>query len=118
MEGFSERQFKEYWRKTEVICEYEQMLYTFGDMTLPYLFVGEHQTYDDRTVIRSGVVYIQKPNIVLPGQNPGPEFGEGFEHSKALPKDAVLVIRSMGLPYSQINNKQTTFFIHYNFLIV
>ncbi len=107
MGEFTGQQFKEYWRKTEVIREYEQILYTFGDMTLPYLFVAEHQTYNDRTVIRSGVVYIQKPNIVLPSQYLGPEFGDSFEHFKALPKDAVLVMRSMGLPYSQINNKQT-----------
>ena len=34
--------FEEYWEKTEVIREYHQMLFTFGDMRLPYVFVAEH----------------------------------------------------------------------------
>ena len=63
MKEFTERQFKECWQKTEVIREYERILYTFGDMTLPYVFVAEHKSYNDRTVIRNGVVYIQKPKI-------------------------------------------------------
>ena len=89
-----------------MIREYEQILYTFGDMNLPYIFVAEHEAYNDRTIVRRGVVYIQKPNIVLPGQRHGPEFKEGFEHSDALPRDAVFIMRSMGLPYSEISNKQ------------
>lgn len=108
MNEFSEDQFKECWQKTEVIREYERILYTFGDMTLPYIFVAEHEAYNDRTLVRKGVVYIQKPNILLPGQRRGPEFKEGFEHSDALPRDAVFIMRSMGLPYSQISNKQVT----------
>ncbi|MBL7107235.1 MAG: hypothetical protein ISS77_06485 [Phycisphaerae bacterium] len=106
MREFGEEQFKTCWQKTEVIREYERMLYTFGDMTLPYIFVAEHEAYPDRTLVRRGIVYIQKPNIVVPGQSHGPAFKDGFEHSDALPADAVYVMRSMGLPYSEITNKQ------------
>lgn len=108
MSDFDDDQFKDCWQQTEVIREYERLLYTFGDMTLPYIFVAEHVQYPDRTLVRRGVVYIQKPNIVLPGRTAGPQFKEGFEHSDALPADAVLVMRSMGLPYSQVTNKQMT----------
>ena len=108
MRDFSEDQFKDCWQRTEVIREYEQTLYTFGDMKLPYIFVAEHETYNDRTLVRRGVVYIQKPNIMLPGRRHGPEFKEGFEHSDALPQDAVFIMRAMGLPYSQVSNKQMT----------
>ena len=106
MQEFGEEQFKACWQKTEVIREYEKMLYTFGDMTLPYIFVAEHRGYPDRTLVRKGIVYIQKPSIVLPGRSQGPEFKDGFEHSDALPPDAIYIMRSMGLPYSQITNKQ------------
>jgi hypothetical protein len=107
MENFADKQFKEYWHKTEVIREYKQILYTFGDMRLPYVFVSEHHSYNDRAIIRRGVLYIQKPSILLPGHYRGPEFKEGFEHFNALPKDVAFIIRSMGLPYSEINNRQT-----------
>jgi len=105
MREFNDEQFRDCWRKTEVIREYDKLLYTFGDMTLPYIFVAEHGIYPDRTLVRRGVVHIQKPNIMLPGRAPGPVFTEGFEHADALPDDAVFVMRSMGLPYSQISNK-------------
>lgn len=108
MEDFAGKQFKEYWQKTEVIREYQQILYTFGDMRLPYVFVSEHHSYNDRTIIRRGVLYIQKPSILIPGHHRGPEFKEGFEHLKGLPRDAAFIIRSMGLPYSEINNRPTT----------
>ena len=107
MKSFDEKQFRYWWRKTEVIREYQQILYTFGDMQLPYVFAAEHHSYTDRTVVRKGVVYIQKPNILLPGQYRGPEFKDGFEHFNALPEDAVIIMRSMGLPYSEIKNRQT-----------
>lgn len=106
MKEFDDAQFRACWQRTEVIREYDKMLYTFGDMTLPYIFLAEHEAYPDRTLVRRGVVHIQKPSIVLPSRTPGPEFMEGFEHSNALPSDAVYVIRSMGLPYSQVTNKQ------------
>ena len=108
MENFENEQFKDYWQKTEVIREYQQILYTFGDMRLPYVFVAEHHSYSDRTVVRRGVLYIEKPSILLPGHHHGPEFKEGFEHFKNLPQDAAFIMRSMGLPYSAINNKQST----------
>ena len=106
MSEFNERQFKECWQKTEIIREYRQTLYTFGDMKLPYIFVAEQGTLNDRTVVYKGMVYIHKPNIILPGSYRGPEFKEGFEHFNALPPDAAFIIRSMGLPYSEITNKQ------------
>ncbi len=108
MRAFREEHFKKYWQKTEIIREYQQILFTFGDMRLPYVFVAEHGSYSDRTLVRKGVIDIQKPNILLPGHYRGPEFKEGFEHLKNLPRNAALIIRSLGLPYSEISNKQST----------
>ena len=97
--------FKDYWQKTEVIREYQRMLYTFGDMDLPYVFAAEHSRFRDRTIVRKGVVMLQKPQILLPGYYSGPEFKEGFEHAGAMPPEAVYLFRTMGLPYSHITNK-------------
>jgi hypothetical protein len=108
MKDSSEEQFSQYWRQTEVIREYQQILYTFGDMKLPYVFLAEHNSYGDRTVVRKGIIHIQKPNIVLPGQPGGPKFGEGFDNFGALSSNAAFIIRSMGLPYSEVTNKWMT----------
>lgn len=105
MAEFNREKFKEYWQKTEVIREYQRMLYTFGDMKLPYVFAAEHNRFRDRTVVRKGTVFLQKPQILLPGYYSGPEFKEGFEHAAAMPPEAVYLFRTMGLPYSHITNR-------------
>jgi hypothetical protein len=105
MAEFDRKRFRECWSKTEVIREYHQILFTFGDMELPYVFAAEHGRFKDRTVVRRGVVQIQKPHIILPGYYEGPEFKNGFEHAKALPLEAVYLFRTMGLPYSHITNR-------------
>lgn len=94
--------FKEYWRETEVMREYQRMLYTFSDMELPYIFAAEHK-FRDRTVVRKGIILFQKPHIILPGYYSGPEFLEGFEYG--IPPDASYIFRAMGLPYSHVTNK-------------
>lgn len=105
MMDFNTEKFKEYWRQTEVLREYRQNLYTFGDMRLPYVFAAEHTHLKNRTIVRRGVVLIQKPHIVLPVHYVGPEFKEGFEHANAIPHEAMYLLRAMALPYSHITNK-------------
>ena len=105
MSSFDKERFKQCWRRTEVIREYQRTLYTFGDMELPYIFAAEHSRLRDRTIVRKGVVVIQKPHILLPGYYSGPEFKEGFEHGDAVPAEAAYVFRAMQLPYSHITNK-------------
>jgi len=105
MPEFDQEKFKEYWKRTEVIREYQRMLYTFGDMDLPYVFVAEHSRFRDRTAIKRGVILFQKPQILLPPYYGGPEFKEGFEHANAIPREAAYLFRAMKLPYSHITNK-------------
>jgi len=105
MSEFNREKFKEYWRRTEIIRDYQRMLYTFGDMELPYVFAAEHSQFRDRTVVRKGVIIFQKPQILLPRYYGGPEFKEGFEHANAIPPEAVYLFRAMGLPYSHITNR-------------
>ncbi len=102
MPEFGEEKFDEYWRKTEIIREYQRILYTFGDMELPYVFAAEHQLRD-RTVVKKGVVLFKKPHIILPEYYSGPEFREGFKHR--IPPRAAQLFRAMGLPYCHITNK-------------
>jgi len=105
MSEVSREKFKEYWKRTEVIREYQLMLYTFGDMELPYVFAAEHSQFRDRTIVRKGIILFQRPQILLPKYYSGPEFKEGFEHADAVPPEAVYLFRAMGLPYSHITNK-------------
>jgi hypothetical protein len=105
MAEFGRDKFKECWSKTEVIRQYQRILYTFGDMELPYVFAAEHSRFKNRTVVKKGVVFVQKPHIVLPDQTRGPEFREGFEHADAMPPEAAYLLRVLGLPYSRVTNK-------------
>jgi len=105
MPEFDQEKFKEYWKRTEVIREYQRMLYTFGDMDLPYVFVAEHSRFRDRTAVKRGVILFQKPQILLPPYYGGPQFKEGFEHANAIPAEAAYLFRAMKLPYSHITNK-------------
>jgi hypothetical protein len=98
-------QFNKCWRSTEVIREYERMLFTFGPMELPYILVAEHDQFKDRAVVIKGLVSLQRPQIMLPSHYGGPEFKEGFEHANALPPEAVYILRAMQVPYSRISNK-------------
>lgn len=99
--------FKEYWGKTEVIREYQRTLYTFGDIELPYVFAAEHERFKDRAIVRKGVIFVQKPQIVLPGYSQGLDFAEGFDHTN-IPAEAAYLFRLMRLPYSRVTNKPQT----------
>jgi len=102
---YDRAEFMAHWSATEVIREYQRMLFTFGDMELPYVLVAEHSRLRDRTIVRKGIVLIQRPHILLPSYYGGPEFKEGFEHANAIPPEAVYLLRAMQMPYSQITNK-------------
>ena len=105
MPEFDRDKFNECWRSTEVIREYQRMLFTFGAMELPYVLVAEHDRFKDRAVVIKGLVLLQRPHILLPPHYGGPEFKEGFEHANAIPPEAVYLLRAMQMPYSQISNK-------------
>ena len=105
MAEFDREEFRRCWSATEVIREYQRMLFTFGDMELPYVLAAEHSRFKDRTVVRRGVVLVQRPQIILPSYYGGPEFKEGFEHANAIPPEAVYLFRAMQMPYSQIANR-------------
>jgi len=105
MPEFDREKFNECWGSTEVIREYQRMLFTFGDMELPYVLVAEHDRFRDRAVVMKGLVFLKRPHVVLPPHYGGPEFKEGFEHANAIPPEAVYLFRAMQMPYSQISNK-------------
>ena len=105
MPEFDREKFNECWRSTEVIREYQRMLFTFGAMELPYVLVAEHDRFKDRAIVMKGLVLLRRPQIVLPPHYGGPEFREGFAHANAIPPEAVYLLRAMEMPYSQISNK-------------
>ncbi len=105
MPEFDRDKFNECWRSTEVIREYQRMLFTFGAMELPYVLVAEHERFKDRAIVMKGLVLLHRPHILLPPHYGGPEFKEGFEHANAIPPEAVYLFRAMQMPYSQISNK-------------
>ena len=100
----NEDKFRQYWQQTIIIREYQRLLFTFGDMELPYVFVAENTTLPDRTVIQKGTMVLEKPHIFLPTHQDTPKF-EGFEHSNAFAREVAYLFRAAKLPYSHISNK-------------
>jgi hypothetical protein len=105
MNEFSREKFKQWWRATEIVRQYQRTLFTFSDMQLPYVFVAEHGRFKDRSIVRKGEVLFTRPQIILPRYYAGPQFEEGFEHAGSMPPEAVYVLRSMGMPYSHVTNR-------------
>jgi hypothetical protein len=103
MSELDREKFNECWKATEVIREYQRMLFTFGAMELPYVLVAEHGQFKDRAVVMKGLVLLHRPQIVLPPRYGGPQFSEGFEHT--IPPEALYILRAMQVPYSQISNR-------------
>ncbi len=106
MTEFNDRKFKRYWHQTEIIREYQKVLFTFGDMELPYVFLAQNKSFPDRTLIKRGTIVLQRPHILLPDYHT-PEF-EGFEKLRDLPKEAAYIFRAAKIPYSHITNKLMT----------
>jgi hypothetical protein len=105
MPEFDREKFEECWKATEVIREYQRMLFTFGDMEVPYVLIAEHAHFKDRALVTRGIVMLRRPQILLPSQYGGLQFQEGFEHAGMIPPEAAFLLRSMQLPYSQISNR-------------
>ncbi len=103
MPEFDREKFNECWRSTEVIREYQRMLFTFGAMELPYVLVAEHGQFKDRVVVMKGLVLVHRPQIVLPPYYAGPQFKQGFEHT--IPPEDLYLLRALQVPYSEIRNK-------------
>ncbi|MHC4264774.1 MAG: hypothetical protein ACYSUK_02450 [Planctomycetota bacterium] len=104
MTDVHEEKFRNYWRQTEIIREYQRVLFTFGDMELPYVFIAENRQLADRAMVRKGKVFLQRPRIVLPEHRKGPEF-EGFEHPDVLGREVAYLFRAAKLPFSHITNR-------------
>jgi hypothetical protein len=101
MTGLTREEFQGYWEATEVIREYETQLFTFGDMTLPYIYAASHDL-GDRTFVRRGTVFLKRPTFILPF-NSGLNLGSGFQSE--LPQDLNQFFRLLKIPYSDVTRK-------------
>ena len=95
---------------TDIIKERKYSLFTFGITKLPYFFVGRSEFDPHDTVIREGRVVVEKPHIIVPGNNP---MFEGFEFDEDMPVDEgdikyILMSRRIQLPSLRyINSEQS-----------
>jgi hypothetical protein len=65
-------------RQTEILRTRRNLLYTFGNTRLPYVFLGQSAINEGDVVKRQGEVTVEPPKIVAPGS--GAEFaGFGLE---------------------------------------
>jgi len=72
-----EKKIEHAWKKTEILRQSRQLLFTFGDTELPYYVLAESLMNAGDTVVRRGEVVVQKPMIVAPPWQRGASV-EGF----------------------------------------
>ncbi|NQT22919.1 MAG: hypothetical protein HQ579_05710 [Candidatus Omnitrophica bacterium] len=92
--------------KTEIVRPSIQGLKTFRETNMPYVFLGESSVNQGDTVIRKGMLVVEKPSILLPPNSP--QF-EGFEFEKDMKvgKDMLtnfLFVRGIRFPSFKYNN--------------
>ncbi len=105
--------FQKSWNKalkhTEIIRSRVQMLLTFKDTVVPYIFLGESRINRGDTVVRKGEVLVEKPSLILPPNIPQFE-GFEFDEEPTQPADPstvmnFLLVRGVSIPSMKYNNK-------------
>ncbi len=103
---------REAWKKalatTEIVRPRVRPLLTHEATRLPYIFLAE-ATPSDRTLVRQGEVWVERPSIVLPEGLP--QF-DGFDFEKAMGVNedflkTFFLVRGVRFPSVKFNNKDS-----------
>lgn len=95
---------------TQIVRERKYSLFTFGITKLPYFFIARSQIDSHDSLVREGKVIVEKPQIIIPGNNPlfeGFEFQDGMSFNESeIPQ--VLLTRRIKLPSLRYINKESS----------
>lgn len=103
--------FEQAWTKalkeTEIIRARVQALQPLSTTRVPYILLSESSINVGDTVARRGEVYVQKPSLIVPPNNP--QF-QGFEFEKEGSFDQnsfmnFLIVRGVSIPSLRYDNK-------------
>ena len=100
--------FEEAWRKTKILRPVEKKLFTFGDTRLPYFLVAASLVNPGDTVVRKGIVVVDRPIIYAP--SPGHPLFEGFGE-KGEQVAGLVIQRLMRLPPYKYKNEAARLYV-------
>ena len=97
-------------KETEIIRSRVQALLPLSTTRVPYILLSESSINYGDTVVRQGDLYVEKPSLIVPPNNPqfnGFEFDgeQGFNQNSFI---NFLIVRGVTLPSLQYNNQTNT----------
>ncbi len=97
-------------RETEIIRSRVQALLPLTTTRVPYILLSESSINYGDTVVRKGDLYVEKPSLIVPPNNPqfnGFEFDgeQGFNQNSFI---NFLIVRGVTLPSLHYNNQTNT----------
>lgn len=91
-------------RNTEIIRQRIQGLATFSTTNLPYVLLSESSVNMGDTVVRKGIVLVEKPSLILPANIPQCE-GFDFDRDVLSYLTNFFLVRGVTLPSLKYNNQ-------------
>lgn len=109
-----EKSWEKALRHTEIIRPRIQPLATFEATEVPYVLLSEELSDSGNTLVRKGIVLVERPSLLLPANYPQLE---GFEFDPSKREDAdsfmsFLLVRGIRFPSLLYNNRTLSLSIH------
>ena len=113
-----EKNWEKALRETEIIRARVQALMSLGATRVPYILLSESSVNYGDTVVRKGEVYVEKPSLIVPPNNPqfnGFEFDNAPDIIGGLNQNSLinfLIVRGVTIPSLRYDNKTNTLDIY------
>lgn len=109
-----EKNWEKALRDTEIIRSRVQALMTLAATDVPYILLSESSISDGDTVVRKGVIHVEKPSLIIPPNNPqfrGFDLEEerDFQHNSLI---NFLIVRGVTIPSLRYDNKTSSLDIY------
>lgn len=102
---------QDYWEKalkqTEIIRPRVQPLSVYTATQMPYVFLAESSVNTGDSVVRKGEVFVEKPSLILPSDQPQLEGFDADDKSSWSTEGMInfLFVRGVRFPSFKFNNK-------------
>lgn len=101
-------------RGTEIIRARVQALQTLYTTRVPYILLSESSINEGDTVVRKGIINVEKPALIVPPNNP--QFqGFEFEEDQGVGQNSLinfLIVRGITVPSLRYDNRTSSLDVH------
>jgi hypothetical protein len=101
-------------RSTEIIRARVQALQTLYTTRVPYVLLSESSINEGDTVVRKGIINVEKPALIVPPNNP--QFqGFEFEEDQGVGQNSLinfLIVRGITVPSLRYDNRTSSLDVH------